>query len=250
VDNPPVLIAVIALAAAAVLLVIYVVIRRRITAALRALDAGDIARARSLVAPLLSFFPTVSFVGSAAAEVLYTSGDPLSAASLWERAQKRLGPREIAPRLVAAYAALNRGGDARRVAALAPDDPPARLALAWSELVALGGDRSSGRELAGAIEHDLPNRAPSERAMGYLIVAIANSGDSVRSDAALAAAEPLVASARLVDRAFLEYLEGVARRERGERDLAIATFERAMVTLPDSIGAALARRERSHLLPG
>jgi len=248
VENLPVLIAGTLAVAAGLLVVLYVALRSRLGSAEAALDRGDIARARSLTAPLLAMFPTVSFVASGAAEVLYASGDPLSAASLWEKAMKRLGPREIAPRLVAAYAALNRAADARRVAALAETEPRTRLALAWSELVALGGDRTSGRALA-----DAPSGAsssPSERAMAQLLVAIAHADDRVRSDAALAEADAATRDVRPIDRAFLEYLEGVARRERGERDLAIATFERAMATLPDSIGAALARRERSHLVTG
>jgi len=88
-------------------------------------------------------------VQEVAADVLYAAGDPLSAAALWETAMKRLGAARVAPRLVAAYAALNRGGDARRVAALVPDDPLAKLALAWSELAANGGDPERGTLLAG-----------------------------------------------------------------------------------------------------
>src|SRR5688500_12282575 len=120
-----------------------------------ALDAGDVRRARELMAPLLSRFHRFPLVQEVAADVLYAAGDPLSAASLWESAMKRLGAPRIAARLVAAYAALNRGGDARRVAALVPEDRLASLALAWSELVATGGDRARGLALAESLVADV-----------------------------------------------------------------------------------------------
>jgi hypothetical protein len=56
----------------------------------KALDAGDLGRARALVAPLLDRFGTVTFVRKLAAEVLYASGDPLSAATLFEQAARKL----------------------------------------------------------------------------------------------------------------------------------------------------------------
>ena len=52
---------------------------------------------------------------------------------------------------------------------------------------------------------------------------------------------------RAPDRAFLGYLGGVALREAGLVDDARATFALAMDASPESIGAALARRERANL---
>lgn len=49
------------------------------------------------------------------------------------------------------------------------------------------------------------------------------------------------------DRAFVAYLIGVAERESGAIQEARATWTAAMDVAPLSIGAALARRERSHL---
>ncbi|HKW77544.1 MAG TPA: hypothetical protein VJQ09_00515, partial [Candidatus Limnocylindria bacterium] len=97
-------------------------VTERLIDAEEALDRGEVERARSVVSPILARYPQLAVVQDVAADVLYASGDPLSAASLYERAMKRLGPARVAPKLVAAYAALNRAGDARRVAALAPDD--------------------------------------------------------------------------------------------------------------------------------
>ncbi|MGH2492843.1 MAG: hypothetical protein ACRDF9_15210, partial [Candidatus Limnocylindria bacterium] len=94
-----------------------------LTAVEEALDADDTKRARDLMAPLLARFHKFPLVQEVAADVLYAAGDPLSAASLWEQAMKELGVTRVAPRLVAAYAALNRAGDARRVAALVPNEP-------------------------------------------------------------------------------------------------------------------------------
>src|SRR2546427_819566 len=56
----------------------------------RALDAGELEAARTLVAPVLGRFGTVTLVRKIAAEILYASGDPLSAASLFEQAARRL----------------------------------------------------------------------------------------------------------------------------------------------------------------
>ena len=139
-----------------------------------ALDRGDVEQARELTAPILSRYPGVAVVQDVAADVLYASGDPLSAASLYERAMKKLGPARVAPKLVAAYAALNRAGDARRVAALAPSDPMTRLALAWSELAAVGGDREKGRALADEVARDSDLRStPAGDAMADVLEAIA-----------------------------------------------------------------------------
>ena len=77
----------------------------------RALDRGELERARELVSPLLGRFGSITFIRKLAAEILYASGDPLSAAMLFEQAAKKL-PRDhaIAVGLVASYAALNRAG--------------------------------------------------------------------------------------------------------------------------------------------
>src|SRR5256886_15487173 len=140
----------------------------------RALDAGELEAARTLVAPVLGRFGTVTFVRKIAAELLYASGDPLSAASLFEQAAKRLPhDRAVIVGLVASYAALNRAGDARRSAALLPEHVDVRLALAWAELVALGGEPDRGTTLVAGIATD-PDLARSvERvAMHHALAAI------------------------------------------------------------------------------
>src|SRR6267143_1649785 len=132
----------------------------------RALDSGDLHAAREGVAPLLDRFGTVTLVRKIAAEILYASGDPLSAASLFEQAAKRLPEdRPVVVGLVASYAALNRAGDARRSAALLPEHIDVRLALAWAELVALGGDRGRGSLLVEQIAKD-PDLARSAERVG------------------------------------------------------------------------------------
>jgi Flp pilus assembly protein TadD len=50
------------------------------------------------------------------------------------------------------------------------------------------------------------------------------------------------------DAAFLHYLAGVALREVGDIDAARREFSEAIEGSPETIGGALARRERSHLL--
>jgi hypothetical protein len=65
--------------------------------------------------------------------------------------------------------------------------------------------------------------------------------------AKLRQAEQDSARLRPGDRAFLGYLGGVALREAGLVDDARATFALAMDASPDSIGAALARRERANM---
>ena len=217
----------------------------------RALDAGDFLSARALVGPLVGRFGTVTLVRKIAAEVLYASGDPLSAASFFEQAAKRQpGDRAVAVGLVASYAALNRAGDARRSAALLPENVDVRLALAWSELVALGGDRSRGSAMVGEIAGD-PElaRSPERVAMYQALDAIvsARSGDRDAVRAKLRATEAGAPKLRAGDRAFLGYLGGVALREAGLIDDARATFALAMDASPESIGAALARRERANL---
>jgi hypothetical protein len=217
----------------------------------RALDAGDLAAARALAAPLVDRFGTVTLVRKIAAEVLYASGDPLSAASLFEQAAKRLpGDRAVAVGLVASYAALNRAGDARRSAARLPENIDVRLALAWAELAALGGDTNRGAalvaetakapELARSAE-----RVAMHQALDAIVSGRARDRDAVR--AKLRAAEAGAPKLRPGDRAFLGYLGGVALREAGLVEDARATFAVAMDASPESIGAALARRERANL---
>ncbi|MDQ2913421.1 MAG: tetratricopeptide repeat protein [Chloroflexota bacterium] len=207
--------------------------------------------ARTLVAPLMEGFGTITFVRKIAAEILYASGDPLSAASLFEQAAKRL-PRDraIAVGLVASYAALNRASDARRSAARLSEHVDVRLALAWSELVALGGDRDRGTALVAEVAND-PDLARSaerlamHRALDAIVSGRAGEPGAVRVK--LRTAESGAAKLRAGDRAFLGYLGGVALREAGLIDDARATFALAMDASPESIGAALARRERTNL---
>ena len=56
----------------------------------RALDRGELERARELVSPLLGRFGSITFIRKLAAEILYASGDPLSAAMLFEQAAKKM----------------------------------------------------------------------------------------------------------------------------------------------------------------
>ena len=217
----------------------------------RLLDAGEMEAARTLVAPLLGRFGTVTLVRKIAAEILYASGDPLSAASLFEQAAKKLpGDRVVAVGLVASYAALNRAGDARRSAALLPGHVDVRLALAWSELAALGGDPDRGRALVAEVATDPDLARSAERvAMHHALDAIVSgrAGDRDAVPAKLRSAEKDSAKLRPGDRAFLGYLGGVALREAGLVDDARATFALAMDASPESIGAALARRERANM---
>jgi len=244
----------VALAALAVYLYRHRRFIERLDQADRALDAGELAKARALLAPLLERFPELPIVQKAAAAALYASGDPLSAAALYERAAKRLRrDSDVAVGLVASYAALNKAGDARRAAALDPRSRDVRLALAWAELVALGGDRDRGVELTRELFAELNASAGAERvAMTHALVAIAAArrGDRVGASAAIdrvaKAIEPLAAP----DAAFVGYLEGVALHETGAPNEARAAFDRAMVRAPGSIGEALARRERSRLADG
>jgi tetratricopeptide (TPR) repeat protein len=215
----------------------------------RALNRGDLGQARALVGPLFDRFGSITFIRKLAAEVLYASGDPLSAASLFEQAAKKLpGDRAVAVGLVASYAALNRAGDARRSALLLPEHVDVRLALAWSELVALGGDRKRGAELVREITRDPEIARSHERvAMHLALDAIARAGDRDGVRATLRRAEREASKLRAPDRAFLGYLGGIALRDAGLIADARATFALAMEAAPDSIGAALARRERASL---
>jgi hypothetical protein len=214
----------------------------------RALRAGDLAQARAIAAPLIDRYPAFPPVQRLAGLVLYPSGDPLSAATLLEAAARSMPDRDVVVTLVAAYAALNKAGDARRAATRRPSDPDVALALAWAELVALGGDRARGAELAAALPTDSPPRA----AMTATLQAIAAA---YRRDAAAVQARLRDAEDRYIlladdERAFLGYLGGVALREFGAFEDARTTFTLAMAAAPGTIGEALARRERTHLPSG
>ena len=256
-DNLGVLLSVIGATAVLALLAYFVWYQlrlQRVTEVLldaeEALDHGDVARARELAAPILARYPRLPVVQDVAADVLYANGDPLSAASLYERAMKKLGALRVAPKLVAAYAALNRAGDARRVAALAPDDPMTRLALAWSELAAVGGDRRNGNALADELARDAQLRATAAGdAMADVLEAIAaaRDGDSHRARAALDRASARREELAAHDRAFIAYLAGIALLEMGAMADARAMWTTAIDAAPETIGSALARRERSHL---
>ncbi|HET8568677.1 MAG TPA: hypothetical protein VFM93_06800 [Candidatus Limnocylindria bacterium] len=245
--------AALALAGMAAYLVRHARFVRRIEAAEAAIGRGDIPAARAIAAPLLSRYANIPLVQKTAADVLYAAGDPLSAASLYERAAKRVRDPEIVVGLVASYAALNKAGDARRAATLAPEHHDVRLALAWAELVALGGDRRAGAALADALQGELaPEHGAERTAMTNVLAAVAAAQrrDGVAARAALEAAERQVPALEPADVAFIGYLGGVALRELGLVGDARATFERAMAAAPDTIGEALARRERSHLPDG
>ncbi len=224
---------------------------RTLGAVERALARGDLARARAIAAPLLDRFPGQPLVLKAAAGVLYATGDPLSAASLYERAAKRLvRDRDVVVGLVASYAALNKAGDARRAATMLPGDYDVRLALAWAELVALAGDRARGARLADELLAELEVEHGAERtAMANVLVAIAAAQrrDATLARSALEVAERQHDVLEGPDRAFIGYLGGVALQELGLLGDARATFTQAMAAGPDTIGEALARRERSHI---
>ncbi len=221
----------------------------RVRRAEQAIDALELERARLILAPLLERYQHLALVQRAAGRALYALGDPLSAAALLERAARSFGEDAVlAATLVASYAALNRGADARRASSIAPASVDVRLALAWSELVALGGDRAAG----AAMVRELRDRAdvrdrPSRRAMASMLgaIAAAHAGDVAAADAALAEAAAACEGLPPYERAFLGYLDGVALRELGRTSEAIAAFERAMATAP-TIGEALARRERAN----
>lgn len=236
-------------------LAIYLVRHARFLGSLRsverALSRGDLPAARAIAAPLLDRFPDLAPVQKTAADVLYAAGDPLSAASLYERAAKRLGSdRDIVVGLVASYAALNKSGDARRAAGMLPDDYDVRLALAWAELVALAGDRARGARLAGELMRELEVGHGAERtAMANVLVAVAEAQrrNASAARAALEVAERQAVVLEPADRAFIGYLGGIALRDLGLLADARRTFEAAMAEAPDTIGEALARRERSHM---
>jgi hypothetical protein len=214
----------------------------------RALRAGDLAGARSIVAPLVDRYPTFPPVQRLAGLILYPSGDPLSAAMMLEAAARSARDRDLVVTLVSAYAALNKAGDARRAAALRPSDPDVGLALAWAELVALGGDRVRGTELAAGLASDTPPRAAMAAALQAIAAAYRRDAGAVR--AGLRDAEDRYIFLGDDERAFLGYLGGVALRELGALEDARTTFTLAMAAAPDTIGEALARRERTHMPSG
>jgi hypothetical protein len=129
-----------------------------------------------------------------------------------------------------------------------PEDRLASLALTWSELVANGGDRDRGLVLAdslvGDVEHS-ENATVAAMTAAVAAIAAARRGDGTAVHARLAAMRR--AKPTTHDAAFLGYLAGVALREVGEIDGARREFTAAVERSPDSIGGALARRERSHL---
>ena len=214
----------------------------------RALRTGDLPAARAIVAPLMDLHPAFPPVQRLAGLVLYPSGDPLSAATLLEAAARSTRDRDLVVTLVAAYAALNKAGDARRAAAMRSGDPDVALALGWAELVALGGDRARGAELAAALPTDSPARAAM--AATLKAIAAAHRGDVESVRAHLRDAEDRYILLADDERAFLGYLGGVALREVGALDDARTTFTLAMEAAPDTIGEALARRERTHIPSG
>lgn len=254
--------AVVVLAAAAVLftaayvayLVRHLLFLRDVGRAEAALARGDLETARSILAPLLDSYSHLAPVQRAAGLTLYRLGDPLSAASLLERAARSYGgDATVAATLVASYAALNRGGDARRASGLVPTAVDVRLALAWSELVALGGDRSAGIAMARELGDRADVRASASRsAMAHALVALAAARrlDAAAADAPLGALAAERGRLPADERSFLGYLEGVALRELGRTADAAAAFEAAMETAPGTIGEALARRERANMLAG
>jgi tetratricopeptide (TPR) repeat protein len=224
---------------------------RDVSRAEDALRRGDHEAARRILAPLLEMYGDVAVVQRAAGRALYELGDPLSAASLLERAARSYADDvELTATLVASYAALNRGGDARRAAAIAPRHADVRLALAWSELVALGGDRSAGTAVAAELAERADVRSDvARRAMSRVLDAIASAraGDAGAADSALAGSRADRGTLPPYERAFLGYLEGVALRELGRTRDAETAWDAAMEEAPGTIGEALARRERANL---
>lgn len=232
-------------------LVRHLAFEREVVRAEAAIDAADLEPARAILAPMLDRYAHLPVVQRAAGRALYAIGDPLAASSFLEKAARSYGDDPgIAATLVASYAALNRGGDARRAAALSPRSVDVRLALAWSELVALGGERSTG----AAIVRELRDRADvrgavARGAMTAALSAVAAAHGHDRADPVAALEAVAVARDALppFEAAFIGYLEGVALRELERTDDAVAAFERAIAAAPGTIGEALARRELANL---
>lgn len=229
----------------------HLVFERIVRGAERALDAADLERARTTMSPLLAQYPDLALVQRVAGRTLYALGDPLSAASLLEKAARSFGDDPVvAATLVASYAALDRGGDARRASALAPRHVDVRLALAWSELVALGGDRAAGAAIVRELRDRADVRASVPRAAMAAVLsaaASAHGGDPRDAEGALAEVARARDALPVFERAFIGYLEGVALRELGRTSDAVTAFERAMAAAPRTIGEALARRELANL---
>ena len=78
-------------------------------------------------------------------------------------------------------------------------------------------------------------------------IAAALRGDAEAVRARLREAEDRFVLLAADERSFLGYLGGVALRELGSIDDALETFTLAMAAGPETIGEALARRERAHL---
>jgi tetratricopeptide (TPR) repeat protein len=229
----------------------HLLFEREIASAEVALDGAELERARTILSPMLERYPQLPVVQRAAGRTLYALGDPLSSASLLEKAARSFrDDPAVAATLVASYAALNRGGDARRAAGLLPKHPDVRLALAWSELVALGGDRAAGVAISDELRDrgDVRgSRSRSAMAAALAAVASANAGNADAADAALRGLVPASDGLPAYERAFIGYLEGVALRELARIGDAIRAFERAMEAAPGTIGEALARRELANL---
>jgi tetratricopeptide (TPR) repeat protein len=233
-------------------LVRHLAFMRTLERAEAALDEGELERARVALAPLLERYTSVAAVQRAAGLATYALGDPLAASALLERAARSYRDDvKVAATLVASYAALNRGGDARRASALAPQAVDVRLALAWAELVALGGDRERGAAMVPELsERADVRRSASRRAMAAVLeaVAAARRADEAGLRAALTSASSERDALAAYERAFLGYLEGVALREIDLLEDARRAFEAAMEAAPGTIGEALARRERANML--
>jgi hypothetical protein len=78
-------------------------------------------------------------------------------------------------------------------------------------------------------------------------IAAARAGQTGRARDALDRASVQRTKLADHDRAFVGYLGGIALLEMGARADARETWTMAMDAAPETIGAALARRERSHL---
>src|SRR6266542_4259563 len=204
----------------------------RLTRAEALVAADDLAAARSLVSPLMDRFPGIAAVQRVAGLVLYASGDPLSAASLLERSRAVDATAIVA--LVASYAALNKAGDARRAAERSPDHPDVRLALAWAELVATGGDRERGAELA----HALGNGTPSRAAMAGTLRAIAERARVHRLSRGHRATREWRARRRSCD-VHHRHRDGAGHHRRGARASGARSHPRVL-----GLGPALVRLKR------
>src|SRR5207249_11553161 len=113
-----------------------------------------------------------------------------------------------------------------------------------------GGDRERGRGLADDRARGADLRTtPAGDAMANVLEAIAaaSGGETTRARLALDRAASRNAELAAHDRAFIGYLGGIAFVEMGAITDARATWTHAIDAAPDTIGSALARRERSPL---